>query len=71
MKKYSSFSKSSWNNMKLVTSHRHKEGIFKMPNGKFIARVKKDKYTTTTLSQHSTEQEALEAYNKFYENKKP
>lgn len=67
MREYNDFSKTIKSKNKFITDYACKEGVFKTPQGKFVARVKKGKYNTlTTLSQHNTEQEAIDAYNLFY-----
>ena len=53
MKKYNNFSKSVQNKKQMITDYGYKEGVFKTPQGKFIARVKKgNNKTLTTISQH-------------------
>ena len=67
MKPYNNFSKSVQNKRQMITDYGYKEGVFKTPQGKFIARVKKgNNKTLTTISQHETEEEAISAYNAFY-----
>ena len=46
-----------------------KEGVFKTPRGKWIARVfKKVNGGFVTLSQHDTKEEAQAVYDGFYAN---
>ena len=69
MRRYNEFSKSVQNKRQLITDYAYKEGVFKAPNGKFVARVKRGKNKAlTTLSQHETEEEAISAYNAFYDS---
>ncbi len=49
------------------TSWRYQTGVFKTPQGKFITRVKKStQRTATTIAQFNTVEEALLAYDTFY-----
>ena len=67
MKRYNDFSKTVQNKRQIITDYGYKEGVFETPKGKFIARVKKgNNKTLTTISQHETEEEAISAYNAFY-----
>jgi len=74
MKKgYSNHSLNQNSKKKFVADWAYKEGVFEVPSGKWICRVKIIIENTTlpkftTLSQHVTELEAQEAYDIF--NKK-
>lgn len=71
MKKYSKFAISAKSNKKFITDYGYKEGVFKTPQGKYVARVLKGKRNNlTTISQHDTKEEAIKAYNEFYNNLK-
>ena len=67
MKMYNDYSKSVFNKKQLITPWGHEEGVFKIKSGKYITRVRKGiSKTFTTISQHTTEIEAVNAYNNFY-----
>jgi hypothetical protein len=52
---------------KFVTEYAYKHGVFKNKRGKYITRVQVGKNKTlTTISQHNTQQDAIDAYNAFY-----
>ena len=67
MDRYNEFSKTVLRKTNFVTDYGYKEGVFETPRGKFIARVKKGKNKTlTTISMHDTREEAVIAYDAFY-----
>ena len=52
---------------KFVTVYAYKHGVFKNKRGKYITRVQVGKNKIlTTISQHNTQQDAIDAYNAFY-----
>ena len=63
MKKYTSFGRSIPNKMTLITPYRNKEGVFEIPGGGgYVVRIKvkihKNVTTCTTISKHTTKEEA-------------
>lgn len=68
MRKYDEYSKNARRKNLLVTNFAYKVGVFKVPSGKFIVRIRKGKNKTySTLSMHDTKQEADEIYKNFKE----
>jgi hypothetical protein len=52
--------------MSLETDWNTKEGVFKGLNGKYLVRIRRgDNKTFTTVSQHATEDEAIERFNQL------
>lgn len=54
------------------TDWAYKEGVFMIPSGEYIARIKMKGQKNgrfITLSKHKTIEEAKEAINKFYNKK--
>jgi hypothetical protein len=43
----------------------NKQGVFQVPTGKWIVRVRKENKHYATLSQHKTEEEAQSVYDKY------
>lgn len=66
--KYSKYSLNQRSNKKIVTHWAFKEGVFKTPQGKYIARIL-DHRGYVTLSSHETEEEAKKVYDNFYISK--
>lgn len=65
--KYSKHSLQQKSCKKMYTDWAYKEGVFKTPQGKFIARIL-DYRGYVTVSSHDTEQDAQKAYDDFYLN---
>lgn len=63
--KYSIHSLNQKSNKKIVTDWAFKEGVFKTPRGKYIARIL-DHRGYVTLSSHNNEEEAKKVYDDFY-----
>ena len=51
-----------------LTDWAFKEGVFKTPQGKYIARVFDKSRKYVTLSSHDTQEEAQKVYDDFYLN---
>jgi len=68
MRKYDEYSKNARRKNLLVTKFAYKTGVFQVPSGKWIVKVRKGKKKNfTTLSMHNTREEAEEIYNNFKE----